>query len=130
MFVLLLLIIYFLPILVLAWVLWLWLGKRMVGTSRAALLATAIPQALLVITFIVLFLLIIGGAERRALHDIWAPCFYVSFGIATAAFLSSVVFAIGREWEIAKGTGFGSGIGLVVFVPAFVAAFVLFEGWV
>ncbi len=126
----LLLIIYFLPIPVLAWVLWLLLGKRIVRTSRAALLATAIPQALLVITFIVLFLLILGGAERRALHDIWEPCLYASLGMATAAFLSSVIFAIGREWEIAKGTGFGSGIGVVVFVPAFITAFVLFEGYV
>ena len=125
-----LLIIYFLPILVLAWVIWLLLGKRSVRTSRAAILATAIPQALLVITFFVLYLLILGDADRRALHDIWSPCFYASLGIATAAFLSSVVFAIGREWEIAKGTGFGSGIGVVVFVPAFITAFVLFEGYV
>ena len=125
-----LLIIYFLPILVLAWVLWLWLGKRIVRTSRAAILAIAIPQALLAITLIVLYLLTLGDADMRALHDLWAPCFYASLGISTAAFLSSVVFAIGREWEIAKGTGFGSGIGFVVFVPAFVAAFVLFEGWV
>ena len=125
-----LLIIYFLPILVLAWVLWLWLGKRIVRTSRAALLVTTIPQALLAITIIVLYLLILGDADMRALHDIWAPCFYASLGIATAAFLSSVLFAIGREWEIAKGTGFGSGIGLVVFVQAFFAAFMLFEGYV
>ena len=121
-------IIYFLPILVLAWVLW--LGKRTVRASRAAILTIAIPQALLAITIIVLYLLILGDADMRALHDVWAPCFYASLGIAAAAFLSSVVFAIGREWEIAKGTGFGSGIGVVVFVPAFFAAFVLFEGYV
>ena len=127
---LLLRIIYLLPILVLAWVIWLLLGKRRVRTSRAAILATAIPQALLVTTFIVLYLLTLGDADMRALHDIWAPCFYTSLGIAAAAFLLSIVCAIGREWEIAKGIGFGSGIGVVVFVPAFFAAFVLFEGWV
>ena len=97
----LLLIIYFLPILVLAWVLWLLLGKRIVRTSRAAIVATAIPQALLAIAFFVLYLLILGGADRWALSDIWGICFYVSLGIATAAFLSSVVFAIMRKWEIA-----------------------------
>ena len=124
---LLLLIIYFLPILVLAWVIWLLLGKRRVKTSKAAILATAIPQALLAIAFVVLYLLILGGADRWALSNIWTICFYVSFCIATAAFLSSVVFAIMREWEITKGTGFGSGIGLVVVVPAFFLAFTLFS---
>ena len=76
----LLLIIYFLPIPVLAWVLWLLLGKRRVRTHRAAILATAIPQALLAITIIVLYLLILGDADRRALHDIWAPSFLRSRG--------------------------------------------------
>ena len=112
---------------ILAWVLWLWLGKRKVRTSRAAILATAIPQSLLVITFIVLYLLILGGADRWVLSDIWIICFYISFGIAAAAFLSSVVFAIMRKWKMAKGTGFGSVIGLVVVVPAFFFAFGLFS---
>jgi len=107
--------------LILAWVLWLWLGKRRVRTHRAAILATAIPQALLAIAFFVLYLLTLGGAD---LFNIWNPCWWVSFGIATAAFLSSVVFAIMREWEIAKGTGLGSGIGLVVFVPVIFLLFV------
>ena len=114
----------FLPIL--AWILWLWLGKRMVRTSRAAILATAIPQALLAIAFFVLYLLILGGAYRWALSDIWTICFYVSFGIATAAFLSSVVFAIMREWEIAKGTGLGGGIGYFIWMIVFVVAFALY----
>ena len=127
MFIMLLLIYLIIFYLILAWVLWLWLGKRVVRTSRAAILATAIPQALLAIAFFVLYLLILGGAYRWALSDIWTICFYVSFGIATAAFLSSVVFAIMREWEIAKGTGFGSGIGLVVVVPAFFLALELFS---
>jgi hypothetical protein len=122
---LILLIIFFL---ILAWVLWLWLGKRIVRTSRAAILVTAIPQALLAIAFVVLYLLTLGSANRWALSDIWTICFYVSCGIAAASFLSSVVFAIMREWEIAKGTGFGSGIGLVVVMPAFFFGLVLFMG--
>ena len=123
---LLLQVIFFLPFVVLAWVLWLWLGKRRVRTSKAAILATAIPQALLATAFFILYVLVEVGADRWALSDIWTICFWVSFGIATAAFLSSVVFAIGREWEIAKGTCFGSGIGLVVFVLAFFGALELF----
>ena len=123
---LLLQVIFFLPFVVLAWVLWLWLGKRRVRTSKAAILVTAIPQALLATAFFVLYVLIEGGADRWAISDNWTICFWVSFGIATAAFLSSVVFAIGREWEIAKGTCFGRGIGLVVFVLAFFGALELF----
>ena len=109
---------------ILAWVLWLWLGKMQVSIHRVALLATAIPQALLVIAFVVLFLL--TAAEMRALSDIWVSCFYVSFGIATAAFLSSVISAIVREWEIAKGTSLGGGIGFVVSLIAFFVAFSLY----
>ena len=111
---------------ILAWVLWLWLGKMKVSIHRVALLATAIPQALLVIVFVALFLLTAGSAEMRALSDIWVSCFFISFGIATAAFLSSVIFAIGREWEIAKGTSLGGGIGFVVSVIAFFVAFSLY----
>ena len=111
---------------ILAWVLWLWLGKMKVSIHRVALLATAIPQALLVITFVVLYLLTPGGAEKRALSDIWVSCFFVSLGIATAAFLSSIVSAIMRDWEIAKGTSLGGGIGFVVSVIAFMVAFSLY----
>jgi len=111
---------------VLAWVLWLWLGKRMVRTSRAAILATAIPLTLLVIAFVVLYLLTLGGAERGALLNIWTVCFFVTLGLGAAAILSSVVFAIMREWEIAKGTSLAGGIGLVVSWLAFFLALVLY----
>jgi hypothetical protein len=110
---------------ILAWVLWLWLGKRMVRTNRAAILATAIPQAILAIVFVVLYLLSeLAGMRGYAL--VWLVCFFVSFGIGFAAFLSSVVFAIRRKWEIAKGTGFGSGISWVVWMIAFWIAFALY----
>ena len=95
-----LLIIYFLPILVLAWVLWLWLGKRIVRTSRAVILAIAIPQAFLAITLIVLYMLTLGDADMRALHDIWAPCFYASIGITLDTY-SHV--APGLQQQAAKG---------------------------
>ena len=68
MFDLILLIIFFL---ILAWVLWLWLGKRIVRTSRAAILVTAIPQALLAIAFVVLYLLTLGSANRWPLSSLW-----------------------------------------------------------
>ena len=111
---------------VLAWVLWLWIGKRMVRTHRVAILATAIPQALLAISFVVLYLLTLGGTEKEALQNIWVPCVIASLSLAGAAFLSSIVFAIMHKWEIAKGIGHGGGIGFVVSVVAFFGAFALY----
>ena len=110
------------PLVILAWVLWLWLGKRRVKTHRIAILATAIPLALLVIAAVVLILLDPAFLEwktegGRNIADI---CALVGHYLVNAAILSSVVFAIMRKWEIAKGIGFGSGIGLVVCLIAFV----------
>ena len=98
---------------VLAWVLWLWLGKRMVKPRRAAILATAIPPSLLAIAAVGFEALVVTEG-----FDIADICAQVGFGLVAAAILSSVVFAIMRKWEIAKGTGFGSGIGLVVLLIA------------
>jgi hypothetical protein len=50
----------------------------------------------------------------------------VSLSLAGAGMLSSVVFAVMRKWEIAKGTGFGSGIGFAVWVIALILSFVLY----
>ena len=81
----------------------------MVRPHRTAILATAIPPTLLAIATVV--------------ADI---SLFVGFGLVAAAILSSVVFAIMRKWEIAKGTGFGSGIGLVVFIIYFVVLSALY----
>jgi len=121
MFMLLLLIIYFLPFLVLAWVLWLWLGKRIVRNSRAAILATAIPAPLLAIASAVL-----GQGGRSPYSPVAYICGQVSLGLLAAAVLSSVFFAIMREWEIAKGTGLGSGIGYFIWMIVFAAAFAFY----
>ena len=109
----------FLPIL--AWILWLWLGKRMVRTSRAAILATAIPPPLLAIASAVL-----GQGGRSPYSPIADICGQVSLGLAAGAILSSAVFAIMREWEIAKGTGLGSGIGYFIWMIVFVVAFAVY----
>ena len=106
---------------VLAWVLWLWLGKRMVRPRRAAILATAIPPSLLAIAAVVLILLDPAQVEPEG-GNLANICGQVGFGLVAATILSSVVFAIMRKWEIAKGTGFGSGIGLVVLLIAFFSA--------
>ena len=109
----------FLPIL--AWILWLWLSKKMVRTSRAAILATAIPAPVLAIASAVL-----GQGGRSPYYPVAAICGQISLGLAVAAVLSSVVFAIMREWEIAKGTGFGSGISWFVYLMVFWVAFAVY----
>jgi Na+(H+)/acetate symporter ActP len=63
-----------------------------------------------------------GGGRNIA--DI---CGLVAFYLAAAAILPSVVFAITRKWEIAKGTGFGSFIGLALFLITFIVASVLYD---
>ena len=102
-------------ILVPAWVLWLWLGKRKVRPHRTAILTVAIPLTLLAIATIVLVLL--DGPEI-----IVDNCWLIAFYGAAAAIVLSVVFALMRKWEIAKGIGFGSGISLVVCLIVFVVA--------
>ncbi len=90
----------------------------MLRPRRVALLATAIPPTLLTIAAVVYVFLnqeAIRKAEGYTIPDI---CGFVALGLVAAAILSSIVFAIRRQWEIAKGTGFGGGIGLVVFVIA------------
>ena len=110
-------IIVFLAIVV--WVLWLWRGKRMVRPRRAAILATAIPPTLPAIATVVYALLNQEALRKAEGYTIADICWLVGFYLAVAAILSSVVFAIMRKWEIAKGTGFGSGIGLVVLLIVF-----------
>ena len=71
----------FLPIL--AWILWLWLRKSMVRTSRAAILATAIPAPLLEIASVVL-----GQGGRSPYSPVADILGQVSLGLAAGAVLS------------------------------------------
>ena len=109
----------FLPILV--WIIWLLLVKKMFSTNGAAVLATAIPAPLLAIASAVL-----GQGGRSQYSPIADICGGVSLGLLAGAVISSVVFAIMREWEIAKGTGLGSGIGYCIWMIVFVAAFAFY----
>ena len=103
----------------LAWVLWLWLGKRMVRPRRIAILATAILPTLLAIATVVFGLLNKEALAEETEGLIVDICLQVGFGLIVAAILSSVGFAIKRKWEIAKGIGLGSGIGFVVLLIVF-----------
>ncbi len=115
---------------ILVWVLWLWLGRKAgVWTNRAAVLATAIPPTLLEMAFFVYAVLNRGEAFRNTevSHPVYI-CMFVGNGLVVAAFLSSIVFAIRRKWEIAKGTGYGSVIGSAACLIAFISEFVFYYG--
>jgi amino acid transporter len=96
--------------------------------GRIAVLATAIPIGLLAISTIIIGVLgkeTYAAAEGLTTVDI---CLQVILGLAGVAILSSVVLAIRRKREIAKGMGIVSGIGFVVWVIIFIALSVYFEG--
>ncbi len=112
---------------ILAWVLWLWLGKRMVRPHRTAILATAIPPTLLAIAAVIFTMLNTEALRKAEGYTIVDICLLVGFGLLAVAILSSVGFAINRKWEIAKGIGFGSGISLVVWLIAMLVGFWLFS---
>ena len=93
-------------------------GRRIIKPSRVTILATSITPILLTIAAVAYSLLNQEAVQKPGLNaaDILMQ---VGAGLVAAAFISSVVFASIRKWEIAKGTGFGSGIGMVIWLIAF-----------
>ena len=108
---------------ILAWPLCLLLIRRTFRISRTAILATAIPQAILAIAIYTIGLLF--QPLSRTEIGIAQYSFNVGAIIAVLAFLSSFIFAIMRKWEIAKGTGICGGIGLVLWIITFTLGY----GW-
>ena len=105
-----------------AWFIFLLLLMMDVRTSGAAILSTAIPPTLMAIAAVVFALLNKEAlGEGPTINIFWQ----VGAGLTVAAFLSSFVFAIMRKWEIAKGTCFGSSIGLFALLIDVVLAFLL-----
>ena len=87
---------------------------------------TAIPPTLLAIAIFIYALLNVEALRKAKGYTIPDISAFVILGLVAAALLSSIVFAIVRIWELAKGTGFGSGIGLVVFIIYFVVLSALY----
>ena len=73
------------PLVILAWVLWLWLGKRRVKTHRIAILATAIPPIRLLLAAFIYALLNIEALRKAEGYTIVDICGLVSFSISEAA---------------------------------------------
>jgi len=96
--------------------------------GRIAVLATAIPIGLLAIATIILGVLgkeTYAGMQRLTPVDI---CLQVLLGLVGVALVSSVVLAIRRQREIARGTGIAGGIGFIVWVIIFAVISGLYEG--
>ena len=93
---------------------------------KVAILATAIPPILFAIASVVLALLNPELSETEGLNIV-DNLLQVSGGLVVVAILSSVVFAIKRKREIARGIVVGLGIGLVAWVIAFIVVSLLYE---
>jgi len=96
--------------------------------GRIAVLATAIPLALLAIATIIVGVL---GKETYAEMDKLTPvdfCLQVLLGLVGVAIVSSIFLAVRRKGGIARGIGIVGGIGFVVWVIIFAVISGLYEG--
>ncbi len=98
---------------ILAW--WLRPGKDPSGPRKIAILATSIP-ALAVAIAAVIFQLLHNASGPVEVSGISNVLFLAGLGIISASILASVVFALTRKVDIAKGTGFGACIAVIVSV--------------
>ncbi len=102
-----------LAICILAWVLR--PGKSPTNPRLIAILATAIPP-LIVAIVAVISQLWHNASGRTWVSDISNTCFIVSMGMVGLAILATIGFVITRKWELAKGTGFGICIGVLISI--------------
>lgn len=101
---------------ILAWVLR--PGKSPTRARTVAILATVIPQVVVLIAAVV-FQLLHNAAGKTWVSDISNTCFIVGLGLVVAAILASTGFAIARKGELAKGIGFGICIAVIISVVEF-----------
>ena len=101
---------------VLAWILR--PGKSPTKTRFIAILATVIPQVIVLIAAVV-FQLLHNASGKTWVSDISNTCFLIGLGLIAIAILTSVVFTLAHKGEEAKGIGFGICIALVISVINF-----------
>jgi len=94
-----------------------------------AILITAIPPTLFAVASVVLTLLLNPELLKTEGLNIVDNCLQVSLGLLGIAFISSIVFAIRQKGKIAVGIVLGLGIGLVVWLIAFIGVSLLYEFW-
>ena len=101
---------------ILAWILR--PGKNPATARTTAILATVIPQVVVVIAAVV-FQLVHNAAGKTWVSDISNTCFLVGLGLIGAAILVSIGFIIARKGEAAKGAGFGVCIAVFISIVLF-----------
>jgi len=77
-----------------------------------------IPPVVVAIAAIV-FQLLHNAAGRTWVSDISNTCFIVGLGLIGTAILASAGFAFTRKGDVAKGTGFGICIAVIVSIIEF-----------
>jgi len=97
--------------------------KSMTMSRKFSILAVIIPSSIVGATALV-FQLVYNARENEGVADIANSLFIAGFGIICAAVLASIILAIMRKYEAAKGIGFG--ICIDVFISVIVLA--LLEG--
>ena len=90
-------------------------GKKPTTSRRIAILVTVISVLTVAIAAVVIQLLH-NAAETAEVSDISNTLFVVGPGLIGAAILASIGFIIARKGDIARGTGFGICIDVVVSV--------------
>jgi len=93
-------------------------GKSPTKARTAAILATVIPQAVIVIAAVV-FQLLHNAAGKTWVSDISNTCFLIGLGLIAISILVSAGFAFARKGEVAKGIGFGICIAIIVSIIDF-----------
>jgi len=101
---------------VLAWILR--PGKSPTKARIVAILATVLPQVIVLIAAVV-FQLLHNASGKTWVSDISNTCFLIGLGLIAIAILTSVVFTLARKGEEGKGIGFGICIALIISVIDF-----------
>jgi len=90
-------------------------GKQSTQPRRIAILVTAAVSFIVAIAAIV-FQLVHNAAGTVEVADISNTCFIVGLGLIGADILASVGFAIAHRGEVARGTGFGTCVAIIISI--------------
>ena len=93
-------------------------GKGATKARIIAILATVIPQFVILIAAMV-FQLLHNAAGMTWVSDISNTIFLIGLGLIGVMILVSIGFAIARKSEVANGVGFGICIAIVVSIIDF-----------
>ena len=90
-------------------------GKSPSIPRKVAILATVISSGVLAVAAVI-FQLVHNAAGKTWVAETSNTLFIIGIGLITAGIFASAGFAIGRKSELAKGTGFGVCIAIIISV--------------